>query len=639
MVWARSEGRAAAGPAVALSLIAALVSCVPAGLGAQRPPDEQLEDRRVASDVDSIVQGALTEAAIPGAVVVAVRDGRVVLSEGYGTQGPPRERPMSATGTVLPVGSLAKPVTAAAVLRLAARGGLDMEADVRGAVAALDLPFRHGGPVTLGDLLTHTSGFGDSEFGDAARSPDTALPLERFLERSMAAQAFRPGRFYRYSNHGYALAGYLLQEAAEADFAAHLRDGLLLELGMTRSSFERVPAPDLEKALVTGYREDGEELVPVPLDYSNVIPADGLLTTGRDMSRFLLALTDTAAGRGIGGRVRHGMLTTAFRYHDSLPGVTLAFQERPVQGRSGLEHTGGRLGVTSQLVVLPAERFGLFVALNRRDSRARGRLVERLLDRFLPRSDSAVRLAAEAAPPPVTDGDRLTGVYRSIRYNRRTLEKLAVLLGMVPQVVIEEREGKALRIGGGEFFEVDSLLFRWQEADWYNAFSLAAGGRSHLYSGHQAFEEVRWWEDRDLHRLLIAGAALLLLLVLVLEIVGAMTGRSPPTPSGPDRRYGWVRWLLAGASAALLAGAAILVVALRDLGLTADYGAPPSLRAGLALLLLGALLTVPLPLLAGTAWVRSWWTAPRRILFTMESLAAALLVALLGYWNLIGFRY
>ena len=106
---------------------------------------------------------------MPGAVVVAVRDGRVVLSKGYGSADMEAGVPMDDSTTVLAVRSLAKPLTAAAALRLAARGELDLEQDIRNRTAALDLPIRHDEPITVAHLLTHTAGFDDTDFGDAAR--------------------------------------------------------------------------------------------------------------------------------------------------------------------------------------------------------------------------------------------------------------------------------------------------------------------------------------------------------------------------------------------------------------------------------------------------------------------------------------
>jgi len=625
--------------AVAVSSIAILALPGPPLLAAQETPERGGHDGSALDSVDSVVMEVLRESRVPGAVVVAVLDGRIVLSRGYGTADPRAGTPMSDTATVLTVGSLAKPLTATAALRLAARGEFDLDEDIRERAVELDLPLRHDEPVTAAHLLTHTSGFDDTDFGDAARRPEEAVALQERLKQGMPVQTFAPGRFHRYSNHGYALLGWLLQESEETDFAALLDRELFRPLGMSSSSFEQIPPRALQARMATGHVADDGNPRPVRPDLSNVVPADGLLTTGRDMGRFLLALTGGSESEGLPTEVREEMVETAFTYHDSLPGVTLALQERPVQDWSGLEHTGGRSGFTSQLVVVPEKRFGLFVALNLRDGAVRSRLTSRLLDVLLPESRGRVAISEDAVPAPATDRDRLTGTYRSIHYNRHTVEKLAVLLGLEPTVSVEQMPRKALRIGGGAFYEMEPLFFRWEEARWYNVFLEQDGAITHLASGHRAFERTAWWEDTDLHRVLFLAATVVLLLVLAIE--GWCWARDHDSgdaaDSGPAGR--WTHRFVAAAAAVLLVGLGALAFALRDLASTADYGAPPALKVALAALMVGSLSAVPAVLTAAAAWVGGSESLAARLRAGAGALAAVCVVVLLWYWNLIGFNY
>ena len=61
---------------------------------------------------------------------------------------------------------------------------------------------------------------------------------------------------------------------------------------------------------------------------------------------------------------------------------------------------------------------------------------------------------------------RLVGTYRSVHYARHTLDKVAVLLGMVPEERVEEGPGRATRLRGSEFYEGETLLFRWRQRGW-----------------------------------------------------------------------------------------------------------------------------------------------------------------------------
>ena len=102
----------------------------------------------------------------------------------------------------------------------------------------------------------------------------------------------------------------------------------------------------------------------------------------------------------------------------------------------------------------------------------------------------------------------------------------------------------------------------------------------------------------------------------------------------------WATWLAGAACAfdiAFTAGLGLYLLTLNpyDFG----YGPPPMFVALLILPVIGAFLTLPLPVLASLAWTRRYWGPCGRVYFTLVTFAALLFMVLLNYWNLLGFRF
>jgi CubicO group peptidase (beta-lactamase class C family) len=65
--------------------------------------------------------------------------------------------------------------------------------------------------MTMHDLLTHTAGFEDRVTGMAVVNVSDTEPLAVSVRKYMPAQVFTPGETVSYSNHGIALAAYVIE--------------------------------------------------------------------------------------------------------------------------------------------------------------------------------------------------------------------------------------------------------------------------------------------------------------------------------------------------------------------------------------------------------------------------------------------
>ncbi len=251
-----------------------------------------------AQDLAAALDHAASQGRFSGVVRVDDADG-VVLERGYGHADRGRGIP-NTPGTRFGVASVAKGFTALAVGSLIDEGRLSLDTPVR-PVLGDDLPLVDDA-VTVGHLLSHTSGIGDylDESADGAIT-DYVMPVpvhtmdgtEAYLPALAGhAQVFAPGTRFAYNNSGFVVLALVAERVARMPFADLVTERVLGPAGMTRSGYPRTdePADDL----ACGYlAADGlrTNVLHLPVVGSG---DGGLVTTTADLAAFWAALT---AGR------------------------------------------------------------------------------------------------------------------------------------------------------------------------------------------------------------------------------------------------------------------------------------------------------------------------------------------------------
>src|SRR3569833_98245 len=198
---------------IALSgLLATWAYAQPALARPDTRPSARMTPADVATFFNSRMPKMLKAGDVAGAVVVVVRDGRVIHAKGYGYASLGDRRAFTPE-TMLRPGSITKLFTWIAVLQLVERGRLDLDRDVN---AYLDfrIPPAFGKPITLRNLMTHTAGFEEVSKDLFVSDPSRLYPLGTYLKRRLPARIFPPGKVIAYSNYGSALAGYIVERAA-----------------------------------------------------------------------------------------------------------------------------------------------------------------------------------------------------------------------------------------------------------------------------------------------------------------------------------------------------------------------------------------------------------------------------------------
>jgi len=275
---------------IVCAVIAALaLICIPAVAEAKHPAMLTL------SGVDGIIQQAVADGNIPGAVLVVGHDGAVVYRKAYGSRAlEPRREPMT-LDTVFDLASLTKVIaTTTAMMQLVEQGKVRMNDPV-----AKYLPeFAQNGKedITVRQLMTHYSGLApDLDLTTPWEGKNTAYQLA-FVEPPETV----PGSGFVYSDINFIMLGALVERVSGETLDAYATQHIFAPLKMTRTRFVP-PAAWRAKIAPTQYDENEHMLRGVVHDPSarrmgGVAGHAGLFSTGDDLAKFAQALLNGGGG-------------------------------------------------------------------------------------------------------------------------------------------------------------------------------------------------------------------------------------------------------------------------------------------------------------------------------------------------------
>jgi hypothetical protein len=297
-----------------------------------------------------------------------------------------------------------------------------------------------------------------------------------------------------------------------------------------------------------------------------------------------------------------------------------------------LVHTGGQLGFTSELGIVPETDAGWFIALNRRVSRMRQVVIEGLLPELLPpRREGAP--AEPSANQPQAVANAVAGTYVSLSAPRSTIEGIVTLLDPNARIKVElDREQRIVVSGLGRVRPAAHGVFESEDGSQLVAFD-PSGDR--LFVDQTAFERVPLYRDPAVHR----NAAFVSLCAMVVTLVTWPLGRRGHRRWAATERRVPVVARVAGFSV-LIAHAALVLFTIglavelaRVSGSGWNYGFPVLTRALLAIPVVAAFATVVSAGCAVLLWWKGVWPVRLRAAYSAAVATAILYLGLLANWN------
>lgn len=318
--------------------------------------------------VTDLVQKKMYKDQVPGASVAIVKDGKLVWARGFGYANLEHQVKAKAS-TAYRTASIAKTITATAVMQLVQQGRLDLDAPVQ--KYCIHFPKKRW-VITTRQLLNHTSGIRHyhqpeqqypEEFYNKKHYTDMVQPLELFKHDSLL---FRPGTRYKYSSYGYNLLGCLLADVQGEHFMTCLQAGIFEKAGMKHTQADNPYSVIADRA--AGYKHNkNKQLVHCEFaNMTNKLPSGGLITTAPDLARFAAAFMNNKL---VNAQIAKAMLMPQKTSKGKTIGYGLGWGLFPGEkwyGETEAFHGGDTPGVSSMLYLLPERKFAVVILMNRR---------------------------------------------------------------------------------------------------------------------------------------------------------------------------------------------------------------------------------------------------------------------------------
>jgi CubicO group peptidase (beta-lactamase class C family) len=332
---------------IRLPLLAALAFCLHATAFAQLPPSAKPQDVGLSPDrlqrITQWMRGEVEAKRVPGAVLMVVRHGKLAYYEAVGQQDPASPAPMG-RDSIFRIYSMTKPIVTVAAMMMVEEGKLQLEtpvaryipsfANMKVGVEKTDangnktlelVPLRR--PVTVQDLMRHTSGITYGFFGDslvkkayvAAGVGNPADSTAEFAEKVAALPLqYQPGSTWDYS-YSTDVLGRVLEVASGQSLGSLLKARLFDPLGMKDTMFyvtdaarqARIAEPLADDRVIGVGATVGDPRVVQKFESGG----GGLVSTAHDYARFLQMLS---AGGVLDGRRYLSPATIEFMTTDHL---------------------------------------------------------------------------------------------------------------------------------------------------------------------------------------------------------------------------------------------------------------------------------------------------------------------------------
>jgi len=303
---------------------------------------------------------------VPAMSVGVLRYGEVtVLADGLARLEPSTPNSVE---TLFEIGSITKIYTATAAMRLIDRGLIDLSTRAVDIVPEFILAEGAGRDITVGHLLSHTSGIDPDFYGD----PNTPTIADLITQLRTTQPLHPAGAQWGYSNCGYVLLGLILERISGHSFVEVLRTEVLDPVG---DQVTRIH--DTAGLRAVGYERDPKEPTCLNAHPPGQMPAFAPAgSTPASTPAAVLKLVQVHFNDGVtdsGTRLLSAEATRAMRaQHVRVPtnpqrkyawGLAWTHYEL-TDGRLVLAHGGSTYGFLSYLIADPSHGMAVVILVN-----------------------------------------------------------------------------------------------------------------------------------------------------------------------------------------------------------------------------------------------------------------------------------
>ncbi len=234
----------------------------------------------------TLIETLMESGSVTSIQYALIDNGEIVVSDKAGMYSKDDEKELT-TKDMYCVGSVSKMFTAAAAMKLAEDGKIDLSRPIVEYMPDFIMDDPRYRFITTRMLLNHSSGLPGSTMSNAFLLGDNDQGATLSLLDKLKDQPLRfdPGAFSVYCNDGFTLAQILIERISGQDFTEYLRESFFVPLGMEHTT---TSADDFDLSKLVAAYPYG---VSTPRELINVIGSGGVYSTAEDLCRFSLTLT------------------------------------------------------------------------------------------------------------------------------------------------------------------------------------------------------------------------------------------------------------------------------------------------------------------------------------------------------------
>jgi CubicO group peptidase (beta-lactamase class C family) len=334
--------------------------------------------------IEAVVEREMASQSIPGISIAVAVDSQLRYARGFGAADLENSVSAKAT-TVYRTASIAKPLTATAIMQLVEKGKLDLDTPIQKYCAAMpEKPW----PITARLLLGHLSGIRHYQ------KPGESSGTEHYFTIEESMKIFKddpllhePGTKHTYSTYGYSVLGCAIEGASGAPYGDYMQENVFRPAGMEHTVIDEhffiIPNrargymklneaahARLPNAIKTRVKV-GQVLNAQLHDTSMKVPGGGLASTAVDLVNFGMA---AIKGRLIKESTLQQMWTELKTKDNKDTGYGLGWGIGSVAGMRLISHSGGQAGTSTLLYLLP-EKGVVLAAMSNLEGAALNRIL------------------------------------------------------------------------------------------------------------------------------------------------------------------------------------------------------------------------------------------------------------------------
>ncbi|MGB1262014.1 MAG: serine hydrolase domain-containing protein [Cognaticolwellia sp.] len=330
---------------------------------------------------DKLIKQEMDKANIPGLAVSVGKNGRLIFSKGYGFANITTKKSVT-TDTTFHIASITKTITATAIIQLVEQGKLALDAPINRYIDfSITNPHYPKEHITVRHLLNHTSSISDKmayEIDFRVKGRDSEIELEQLVKGYLLTEGefytanknfldVKPGTRWSYSNIGYALLGYIVEQIGEYDLRSFSAKHIFNPLQM-HQTYWRIADTPVENTASPYVLVNNQLTKVAPVGFADW-PAGMLRSTVKDINIFATATANSGRYNNVSILKPEAVLEMLnTKAIEGLPAWSprqgLGWGETMLNGQSTISHWGGDPGVFTATYINPKTTTAVTILMN-----------------------------------------------------------------------------------------------------------------------------------------------------------------------------------------------------------------------------------------------------------------------------------